>query len=143
MFLASIRWVTLGVLSLLCVALLLPLGGGVAAQQRATIDTGRPTTAAVDTRLSREFQAAMNAGDFQRAAALAGTRRTEARASRTGRSGPTGIGMAGAGANPADHICKGGNCACAGAHDCVGMVPHCVPETIGCNDYGCTCKEQG
>lgn len=41
----------------------------------------------------------------------------------------------------ADYTCNGGNCACAGAADCVLMAPICQEDTIGCNDYGCTCKE--
>ena len=40
-----------------------------------------------------------------------------------------------------DYTCNGGNCACAGAADCVAMKPICQDDTIGCNDYGCTCKE--
>lgn len=43
---------------------------------------------------------------------------------------------------PQGFICNGGNCACAGAFDCLNMfdVDACVAGTIGCNDYGCTCQ---
>lgn len=44
----------------------------------------------------------------------------------------------------AGYTCNGGNCACAGAADCVDMITvdkKCNEDTIGCNDYGCTCKE--
>lgn len=41
----------------------------------------------------------------------------------------------------ADYTCNGGNCSCAGAVDCVAMTKICAPATIGCNDYGCACKE--
>lgn len=42
------------------------------------------------------------------------------------------------------YTCNGGNCACAGAADCVDMISNdkkCQDGTVGCNDYGCTCKE--
>ncbi len=42
---------------------------------------------------------------------------------------------------PLDHICNSGNCACAGAEDCVNMKDICAPGTLGCNQHGCTCKE--
>ncbi|MEO1039900.1 MAG: hypothetical protein AAFX09_10160 [Pseudomonadota bacterium] len=40
------------------------------------------------------------------------------------------------------YICNGGNCACAGASDCLEMfdADACVEGTLGCNDYGCTCE---
>ncbi|MGD8579801.1 MAG: hypothetical protein PVI46_10755 [Lysobacterales bacterium] len=42
---------------------------------------------------------------------------------------------------PRDYECRGGNCSCAGAEDCVAMKKICAPGTLGCNDYGCTCAE--
>ena len=44
--------------------------------------------------------------------------------------------------NTLEFICNGGNCACAGAFDCVDMIDEgvCNEETVGCNDYGCTCQ---
>jgi hypothetical protein len=42
------------------------------------------------------------------------------------------------------YICNSGNCACAGADDCVKMIAadgKCTDGTVGCNDYGCTCQE--
>jgi len=45
------------------------------------------------------------------------------------------------GSDPLKYICNSGNCACAGVQDCVDMKDICMPETLGCNQYGCTCKE--
>jgi len=42
---------------------------------------------------------------------------------------------------PLKYICNSGNCACAGVQDCVDMKDICAPETMGCNQHGCTCKE--
>lgn len=39
--------------------------------------------------------------------------------------------------------CKNGGCSCNGVVDCVGMTELCVPDTIGCNDYGCACQHNG
>lgn len=39
------------------------------------------------------------------------------------------------------YTCNNGNCACSGACDCVVMDDICMPDTIGCSDYGCSCKE--
>jgi hypothetical protein len=49
--------------------------------------------------------------------------------------------------NPSDggglrYTCKGGNCACSGACQCVAMEDICMPDTIGCSDYGCSCKQK-
>ena len=38
------------------------------------------------------------------------------------------------------YTCNGGNCACSGACECVAMESICMPDTIGCSDYGCSCK---
>jgi hypothetical protein len=38
------------------------------------------------------------------------------------------------------YTCNGSNCACSGACECVAMDEICMPDTIGCSDYGCTCK---
>lgn len=43
------------------------------------------------------------------------------------------------------YICNGGNCACAGADDCVKMISAdgmCTDGTVGCNAHGCTCQEK-
>lgn len=41
-----------------------------------------------------------------------------------------------------DHECDdNGNCHCFGAIDCVAMSKICAPDTLGCNDQGCLCKE--
>jgi hypothetical protein len=40
------------------------------------------------------------------------------------------------------HTCESGNCSCAGAKDCVDMKRICTPNTLTCNDYGCTCAEK-
>ena len=45
------------------------------------------------------------------------------------------------GSEPLKYICNSGNCACAGVQDCVDMKDICAPETMGCNQHGCTCKE--
>lgn len=49
-------------------------------------------------------------------------------------------------ASPSDggvtrYTCNGGNCACSGACQCVAMEDICMPNTMGCSDYGCTCKK--
>ncbi|MGD8579800.1 MAG: hypothetical protein PVI46_10750 [Lysobacterales bacterium] len=40
------------------------------------------------------------------------------------------------------YTCKGSNCACSGACECVAMEEICMPDTVGCSDYGCTCKKK-
>jgi hypothetical protein len=49
--------------------------------------------------------------------------------------------------NPSDggglrYTCNGNNCACSGACQCVAMEDICMPDTVGCSDYGCTCKKK-
>jgi len=107
---------------------------GQSTPQRATVQQ-----LPADTRLSADFQEAMNSGNFARAAVLARDGRA-VRAPRSTPSGPSSV--AAAGSRPADHVCNSGNCACAGAHDCVQMMGECVEGTVGCNDYGCTCKQK-
>ena len=40
------------------------------------------------------------------------------------------------------YTCNSGNCACSGACQCVAMEDICMPDTMGCSDYGCTCKQK-
>jgi hypothetical protein len=40
------------------------------------------------------------------------------------------------------YTCNSGNCACSGACQCVAMEDICMPDTIGCSDYGCSCKKK-
>ncbi|WP_421792078.1 hypothetical protein [Hyphobacterium sp.] len=110
------------------------------------------------------FQQAMESGNFRQAASLArsgdamrGTttresgsgmatgRRTfepvRATTSSASSSASTSLAANTPPPEPADYNCNSGNCACAGASDCVAMAPICVEGTIGCNDYGCTCQE--
>lgn len=133
---------------LLAAALAVAMAAAASAQERLQMQVMRAEV--VDTRLSQEFRSAMERGDFAEAAALArgGTAvRAEAARGETPapRPAPSASmqmsGSVAAPVDPADYTCNSGNCACAGASDCVAMAPHCVDGTIGCNDYGCTCKE--
>ncbi|MCW8925587.1 MAG: hypothetical protein OQJ84_04965 [Xanthomonadales bacterium] len=82
--------------------------------------------------LSKELQKSLEAGDTRQAIELCGSA-CQRSPSTTLSAGSTG--------GTRDYTCNGGNCACAGAADCVAMAPICQEDTIGCNDYGCTCKE--
>ena len=114
------------------------------AQQRAVL---RQTQAQTDTRFSDAFQTAMESGDYAQAAALVGSGRAtghrQHRAMTPSASSSAATSLAANTPPPetADYTCNSGNCACAGASDCVAMAPICVDGTIGCNDYGCTCQE--
>lgn len=119
------------------------------AQQRASI---RAQAVENDTRFTAEFQAAMESGNYRQAAGLVSSGdATHHRASShrrltpitTARSSSSATTLAANTPPPdeADYTCNSGNCACAGASDCVAMAPICVEGTIGCNDYGCTCQE--
>lgn len=82
--------------------------------------------------LSKELQKSLEAGNTRQAIELCGSA-CQRSPSMTLSAGSTG--------ETRDYTCNGGNCACAGAADCVAMVPICQEDTVGCNDYGCTCKE--
>ena len=84
------------------------------------------------TTLSKEFQKSLEAGDIQKAKKQCG---------RQCKSDPSMTLSTGENGGTRDYTCNGGNCACAGASDCVLMAPICEEGTLGCNDYGCTCKE--
>ena len=118
----------------------LSVAGIAEAQQRATLMRAEVQT---DTRFSADFQSAMEAGNYSAAAALV----RQGRATGAGRqqsaapAGSASLSVAAQPTEPAEYTCNGGNCACAGASDCVAMAPICEDGTIGCNDYGCTCKE--
>ncbi|MEE2567715.1 hypothetical protein [Hyphobacterium marinum] len=118
------------------------------AQQRAVI---RAQTAN-DTNFTAEFQAAMENGDYGAAATMVreGTatgsgratgRRQHGAASASGASSAMSVAANTPPPDTAEYTCNSGNCACAGASDCVAMAPICAEGTIGCNDYGCTCQE--
>lgn len=115
-----------------------------------------------DGRFTAEFQAALESGDTAQANALikagkATQGNTTATAKRQHKpmsiSAPisasssqkpassTPLPLAPAPTQPAEYTCNSGNCACAGASDCVAMAPICAEGTMGCNDYGCTCQE--
>ena len=83
--------------------------------------------------LSRDFQHALESGNARTATMICGL------ACQPGP--PSGRISAGNQEPIPAYICNGGNCACAGAADCVDMNTICMAGTIGCNDYGCTCKE--
>jgi hypothetical protein len=82
--------------------------------------------------LSKEMQEALEAGNHRKAKSLCGGR------CKSDPSGQIATGATGT----RDYTCNGGNCACAGAVDCVAMTKICLPDTMGCNDYGCACKEK-
>lgn len=118
--------------------------GSAEAQQRAVIRAQVQT----DTSFTDEFQQAMESGNYAAAAAM--VREGRATGMATGRrqhspatSGAAATSLAANTPPPdtADYTCNSGNCACAGASDCVAMAPICAEGTIGCNDYGCTCQE--
>ena len=130
------------VLAALTVALL--AAGTADAQQRAIMRAQVQT----DTSFTDAFQQAMESGNYAAAAAM--VREGRATGMATGRrqhspatSGGAATSLAANTPPPdtADYTCNSGNCACAGASDCVAMAPICVEGTIGCNDYGCTCQE--
>lgn len=81
--------------------------------------------------LSKKLQKALESGDTRAAISECGA---------DCKTSSTTITAAGGGGTR-DYTCNSGNCACAGAADCVAMAPICQEGTIGCNDYGCTCKE--
>ncbi|GJL97789.1 MAG: hypothetical protein DHS20C06_16060 [Hyphobacterium sp.] len=121
----------------------------VDAQQRATL---RQVQTQDDTRFTSQFQNAMENGNYGQAATLVragqatrGSGLSSGRRTyepvRSGASSSSNLSIAVPPDQPAEYTCNGGNCACAGASDCVAMAPICEDGTIGCNDYGCTCKE--
>ena len=82
--------------------------------------------------LSKEIQKSLEAGNIQKAKSQCGSECQSDRSMTisTGANGGT-----------LEYTCNSGNCACAGASDCVAMTPICEEGTMGCNDYGCSCKE--
>ena len=114
------------------------------AQQRAVLRQSQTQT---DTSFSPAFQSAMESGDYAQAAALVssgratGHRQHRAMTPSASSSAATSLAANTPPPDTADYTCNSGNCACAGASDCVAMAPICVEGTIGCNDYGCTCQE--
>lgn len=100
-----------------------------------------PATPAPQGRLSAEMQRALETRP-ETAAALLVPAVQKVRASaatpvaRDRLLAPPGGGLG--------YICNSGNCACAGADDCVKMIAadsKCADGTVGCNDFGCTCQE--
>jgi hypothetical protein len=103
--------------------------------------TAKPVTP--DGRLSPEMQRALESDKTETAAALLVPAVQKARAATSSPAGASDLKLAAPGGGPG-YTCNGGNCACAGASDCVEMISNdgkCVEGTVGCNDYGCTCKE--
>jgi len=82
--------------------------------------------------LSKEIQKSLEAGNIQKAKRQCGSQC---------QSNPSMTISTGENEGTMEYTCNGGNCACAGASDCVLMAPICEEGTLGCNDYGCTCKE--
>ena len=82
--------------------------------------------------LSKELQKSLESGNTRAAIRHCGSA-CQHDPSSTLATGTTG--------GTVEYTCNSGNCACAGASDCVAMAPICQEGTIGCNDYGCTCKE--
>lgn len=103
--------------------------------------TAKPVTP--DGRLSPEIQRALESDKPETAAALLVPAVQKARAATSSPGGASDLKLAAPGGG-LKYTCNGGNCACAGASDCVDMISNdgkCVEGTVGCNDYGCTCKE--
>ncbi len=139
--------------NILVIALALTACAAADAQQRATLRAAQTQS---DTRFTAEFQNAMETGNYSAAASLVSSgsatvgssqatgRRTHAPVRMTAEASGSAASRLAANTPPpdtADYTCNGGNCACAGASDCVAMAPICEEGTIGCNDYGCTCHE--
>lgn len=96
-----------------------------------------------DGRLSPEIQRALESDKPKTAAALLLPAVQKARATRAAPAAAGDLKLAAPGGS-LKYTCNGGNCACAGASDCVDMISNdgkCAEGTVGCNDYGCTCKE--
>jgi hypothetical protein len=111
--------------------------GAQAARTAKTVksETQTKTVRTVSERaptLSKDIQKSLEAGNIQKAKRQCG-KQCQSDPSMTISAGPNGGTM--------EYTCNGGNCACAGASDCVAMAPICEEGTLGCNDYGCTCKE--
>ena len=130
------------VLAALTVSLL--AAGTADAQQRAIMRAQVQT----DTSFTDEFQQAMESGNYAAAAVMVREGRATCMATGRRQHSPatSWVASTNLAANTpppdtADYTCNSGNCACAGASDCVAMAPICVEGTIGCNDYGCTCQE--
>ena len=84
------------------------------------------------TTLSKDMQKSLEAGNIQKAKRQCGSQC---------QTDPSSTISSGENAGTVDYTCNSGNCACAGASDCVAMAPICEEGTLGCNDYGCSCKE--
>lgn len=126
---------------------------GIAAPQSSEDTASAPARAVAkqkattpDGRFTREFQRALESSQPQTAAALLLPAVQKVRAIPSSPARPASsvgdkIAAPGGGLG---YTCNGGNCACAGAGDCVTMISgdnKCAEGTVGCNDYGCTCKE--
>lgn len=104
--------------------------------------TPAPATAAIvapANKLSPELQQLLKTGKNREAQALI-------KKPPTGGGNPAASGAVVGkppGPGPQPYICATGNCACAGASDCVTMIAAdkvCKEGTVGCNDNGCTCQ---
>ncbi len=106
-----------------------------------------PSATTADGRFSKPFQRALESGQAERASAMLLPAVQKIRIGQRAPSSPApsaGTQVAAPGSGPLDYTCNSGNCACAGASDCITMISadnKCVEGTVGCNDYGCTCKE--
>ncbi len=106
---------------------------------RTTVKPASATTA--DGRFTPAFQRALESDrpEQARALLLPAVQKVRARAS-TKPSSALDIAAANGGLG---YVCNSGNCACAGADDCVTMIAAdrvCAEGTVGCNDFGCTCQ---
>jgi len=111
-----------------------------ATMSRATTTRPSTTTTAASVQRSRgdptldaRMQRALETGDIKQATAACG-------AACAPGGGKISAGTGGGQEKP---DCTNGNCSCNGVVDCVGMTELCVPDTIGCNDYGCACQHNG
>jgi len=123
----------------ICLVISLLLVGSATAQQAVSatkaVSTETRTIKAQKIKsptLSKKLQQSLEKGDTRTAIKLCG-KDCQGSSATTISSGSTG--------SPRDYTCNSGNCACAGAADCVAMAPVCQEGTMGCNDYGCSCKE--
>lgn len=125
--------VRIGLVGFAIISLMISVGFGLS--QSSSAQERRATEAPRSQTLSPRLQNQLERGEVEEAARVCG----DACMSTPRRGG--GMRLSAGGTTTADYSCNGGNCSCAGAVDCVAMAEICAPDTLGCNDYGCACKE--
>lgn len=137
---ALIRLTALTLLALAAALLAMPDIATAQATRDAKPARQAQSSAATDGRLSPELQRALETRpDTAAALLLPAVQKVRAQAASPV-AGNLKVAAPGGGLG---YICNNGNCACAGADDCVKMISAdgmCTDGTVGCNAYGCTCE---